>query len=169
MIDVGANWILINSSQRRIYSYTSVSMYCQPLKVTPSVKFLRVTIDNHLNMKLHVGHLGRTYLVSRMNIIRPNSTIATLLILLYRIFARSCMDYASTVLTILNKTQSHWLEVIQNRCFHYAQRTVDCTCISNDECCSRCNIVSVVQCILAAASNWWQKASDNNDSIVHFI
>ena len=82
-------------------------MYCQPLKVTPSVKFLGVTIDNHLNMKLHVGHLGRTYLVSRMNIIRPNSTIATLLILLYRIFARSCMDYASTVLTILNKTQSH--------------------------------------------------------------
>ena len=29
-------------------------MYGQPLKVTPSVKLLSVTIDSHLNMKLHV-------------------------------------------------------------------------------------------------------------------
>ena len=53
------------------------------------------------------------------------------------------MDYTCTTLTALNKTQRQKLEVIQNRCFHYARRAVDSTCISNNELRLRCNIVSV--------------------------
>ena len=34
-------------------------MYGQHLKVTESVKFLGVHIDNHLSMKLHVEHIEK--------------------------------------------------------------------------------------------------------------
>ena len=73
------------------------------------------------------------------------------------------MDYAYTALTALNKTQRKKLEV--NRFLCYARRAVDSTCISNNELCSRCNIVSVEQRILALADIWWKKASKNNDII----
>ena len=69
------------------------------------------------------------------------------------------MDYACTALTALNKTERQKLEVIQNRCLRYARRVVDSTCISNNELCSRYNIVSVEQRILALADIWWKKAS----------
>ena len=46
---------LINFSQRKIIKDTSISMYGQPLKVTNTAKFLGVHVDNHLNMKLHMG------------------------------------------------------------------------------------------------------------------
>ena len=117
-------------------------MYGQPLKVTNTAKFLGVHIDNHLNMKLHMEHIERASLISRMNITRLNSFNATLLIRLYKIFTRPYMDYACTALTALNKTQRHKLEVIQNRCLRYARRAVDSTNISNNELRSRCNIVS---------------------------
>ena len=55
------------------------------------------------------------------------------------------MDYACTELTALNKTPRQKLEVIQNRCLRYAREVVDSTCISKNEFCSRCNIVSVEQ------------------------
>ena len=42
----------------------------QPLKVTPSFKFLGVTTDNYLSLKLHVNKIDRACLVNRMNIAR---------------------------------------------------------------------------------------------------
>ena len=112
-------------------------MYGQPLKVTHSVKFLGVHIDNHLSMKLHVEHIERASIISRMKTSRLNSVNATLLIHLYKIFTRPYMDYACTALTVLNKTQRQKLEVIQNHCLRYARRAVDSTSISNNEFCSR--------------------------------
>ena len=103
-----------------------------------------------------------------MNITRLNSTNGTLLIRVYKIFVRSHMKYACTALITLNKSQSHRLEVIQNRCFRYARRTVDSTCICNDEVRSPCNIANVEQRILHVANNWWRKASNNNDDLVSF-
>ena len=78
------------------------------------------------------------------------------------------MDYACTALTALIKSQRQKLEVIQNRCVRYTRRAVDSTCISNNELRSRCNIVSVEQCILILADSWWKKASKNNDDIINF-
>ena len=78
------------------------------------------------------------------------------------------MDYACTPLTAPSKPQRQKLEVTQNRCFRYARRTVDSTYISNNELCSRCNIVSVEQRILPLANSWWKKASKNNDDIINF-
>ena len=147
---------------------TSITIYGHPLKVTESVKFLGVHTDNHLNMKLHIEHIERASLISRMRIARLNSVNAMLLIRLYKIFTRPYMDYACTVLMQLNKLQSHKLEVIQNRSLHYARRTVDSTCITNSKLLSRCNIVSVEQCILALADSWWKNASKNNDNIISF-
>ena len=143
-------------------------MYGYPLKVTESVKFLGVHIDNHLSMKHHIKHIERASLISKMRIAKLNSVNATLLIRLYKIFTRPYMDYACTALTQLSKLQRHKLEVIQNRCIRYARRTVDCTCISNSELRSR-NIVSMEQCILALADSWWKKASKNNGDIIDFI
>ena len=100
-----------------------------------------------------------------MRITRLNSINNVLLIHFYKIFTRPYMDYACTALTALNKTERQKLEVIQNRCLRYARRVVDSTCISNNELCSRCNIVSVEQRILALADIWWKKASKNNDII----
>ena len=68
---------------------------------------------------------------------------------------------------ILNKSQRHKLEVIQNRCLRYARRAVDSTSISNNELRSRCNTVSVEQRILALAGRWWKKASEYNDDIIN--
>ena len=71
---------LINFSQGKVIKGTSITMYGQPLKVTESVKFLGAHIDNHLSMKLHVEHIERASLTSRMRITRLNSISATLLI-----------------------------------------------------------------------------------------
>ena len=143
-------------------------MYGKPLKVTDSVKCLIVHIENHLSMKLHVEHIERASLISRMKITRLNSINVTLLIRLYKIFTRPYMDYGCTALTALIKKQRQKLEVIQNRCLGYARRAVDSTCISNNELRSRCNIVSVEQRILTLADSWWKKASKDNNDIINF-
>ena len=54
-------------------------------------------------------------------IARLDSTNATLLIRLYETAVRSYMVCACTALTALNKSQRHRLEIIQNRCLHYAR------------------------------------------------
>ena len=143
-------------------------MYGHLLKVADTVKFLGVHIDKHLNMKQHIEHIERASLISRMRITRLNSINATLLIRLYKIFTRPYMDYACTAQTALIKSQRQKLEVIQNHCLRYARRTVDSTCISNNELRSRCNIVSVEQRILTLADRWWKKASKNSDDIINF-
>ena len=143
-------------------------MYGQPLNVKESVKFLGVHIDNHLSIKLHAEHIERASLISRMRITRLNSVNATLSIGLYEIFTRPYMDYVCTAFTALSKSQRQKVEVIQNRCLHYTRRAVDSICISNNELCSCCNIVSVEQRILALADSWWGKASKNNDGIISF-
>ena len=143
-------------------------MYGHLLKVTESVKFLGVHIDNHLNMKQHKEHNERASFISRVRIARLNSANATLLIRLWKIFTRPYMDYACTALTALNKSQRHKVEVIQNRCRRYARRATDATCTSNSELSSRCNIVSVNQRILALENSWWKKASESNDDIINF-
>ena len=61
-------------------------MYDQPLKVTASVKLLGVHIVNHLSTKLHVEHIERASLISRMRITKLNSSNATILIRLYKRF-----------------------------------------------------------------------------------
>ena len=126
----------------------SITMYGQLLKVTQSVKFLGVHIDDHLNMKLHVKHIERASLINRMRITGLNSISATLLIQLYKIFTRPYMGCACMGLTALNKTQRQKLEVIQNCFLRYARRAVNSTCISNNELHSCCDIVSVEQCFL---------------------
>ena len=119
-------------------------------------------------MKLHVEHIDRACLISRMRITRLNSINATPLIHLYNIFIRPYMDYACTALTTLNRKQRQKLEVIQNLCLQYTRRAVDSTCISNNELRSCCNIVSVEQCILTMAGSWRKKASKNSDDIINF-
>ena len=74
-----------------------------PLKVTESVKFLGVHIDNHLRMKQHIEHIERVSLISRMKIAKLNSVNTTLLIRLYKIFTRLYMDYACSALMQLSK------------------------------------------------------------------
>ena len=160
---------LINFSQWKTIKDASISMYGQPLKVTNTAKFFGVHLDNHLNMKLHMEHIERASLISRMGITRLNSINATVLLHLHKIFTRLYMDYACTALTALNKIQRQKLEVIQNHCLWYARRAVDSTNISYNELHSRCNIVSVEQHILALADSWWKKASKNNDDITNFI
>ena len=88
-----------------------------------------------------------------MRITRLNSIIVTMLIRFYKTSTRPYMDYACRALTALNKTQRQKLEVIQNRCLRNARRQVDSTCISNNEFCSRCDVVSVEQRIPALADN----------------
>ena len=97
---------LNNFSQRKVIKNTLITMYGQPLKVIQLVKFLEVHTDDHLNMKLHVEHIERASLISRMRITRLNSINATLLICLYKVFTKPNMDYACTALTALNKTQT---------------------------------------------------------------
>ena len=143
-------------------------MYRHLIKIADTIKFLGVHIDKHLSMKQHIEHIARASLISRMRIRRLNSVNATLLIRLYKILTRPYMDYACTALTILNKSQRHKLEAIQNHCLHYARRAVDSTCISNNELRSRCNIVSVEQRILALADRWWKKASKTNNDTINF-
>ena len=142
-------------------------MYRHPLKVTESVKFFSVHINNHLSMKQHIEHIEKASLISRMRIAKLNSVNATLLIPLYKIFTRPYMDYTCTALTTFSKLQRHKLEVIQNRCLRYARRTVSSACISNSELRSRCNIVIVEQRILALADSLWKKASKSNDDIIN--
>ena len=108
-------------------TFPKSKMYGQPLKVTQSVKFLGVLIDNPLNMKLHVEHIERAFLISKMRITRLNSINATLLICLYKIFTRPCTNYACTALTTLNKTPRQKLKIIQNSCLCYAKKAVDWT------------------------------------------
>ena len=96
---------LINFSQRKVIKDTSITMYGHPLKVTDSVKFLGVHIDNHLSMKQHIEHMERSSLISKMRITGLNSVNATLLIRLYKFFTRPYMDYACTALTALSKSQ----------------------------------------------------------------
>ena len=95
-------------------------------------------------MKLHIQHTEKTYLVSKMNITRLNSTTDKLLVRLCKMFVRIYMDYAYTALTTLKKSQKHRLQVIQNRCLPYAIRTVDFTCISNDELRSHCKKLETI-------------------------
>ena len=143
-------------------------MYGHLLKVADVVKFLCVHIDVHLNMKQHIEHIERTSLINRMSIARLKWVNGILLIRLYKIYTRPYMDYAWTGMTILNKSQRHKLEIIQNRCLRYAKRAVDSTSISNSEFRSRCNIVTVEQCILALEDRWWKKAYKNNGIIINF-
>ena len=103
-----------------------------------------------------------------MRIGRSNSVNATRLIRLIKIFTRPYMDYACTALTTLSKTQRHKSEVIRNRCFRYARRAVNSTCISNNELRSHCDIASVKHRIFALTDSWWKKASKNNGDIITF-
>ena len=96
---------LINFSQRKVIKDTSITMYGHPLKVTDSVKFLGVHIDNHLSMTQHIEHMERSSLMSKMRITGLNSVNATLLICLYKFFTRPYMDYACTAPTALSKSQ----------------------------------------------------------------
>ena len=157
---------LINFSQRKVINDSSIAMYGHRLKVTDSVNILGVYTDKRLNMKQHIEHIDRASLISRMRITRLNSVNATLLIRPWKIFSRPYMDYAYTALTAVNKTQRKKLEV--NRFLCYARRAVDSTCISSNELCSRCNIGSVEQRILALADSWWMKTSKNKDDIINF-
>ena len=156
---------LINFSQRKVIKDTSITMYGHPLKVTDSVKFLGVHIDNHLSMKQHIEHMERSSLISKMRITGLNLVNATLLIRLYKFFTRPYMDYSCMALT--NHRDKSSKEVTQNRCQN-ARREVDSTCISNNELRSRCNIVSVEQRILELANTWLMKASKNNENIINF-
>ena len=107
---------LIYFSLRKVISEISIAMYSQSLKVPSPVKFLRVIIGNHSSMKLRMEYVERARLVDRMYITRRNSTSATILIRLYKIFARQNVGYGCTALTTLNNSQRHRLQVIQNRC-----------------------------------------------------
>ena len=62
--------------------------------IITTVKFLGAHIDNHLNKKLHVEYMERAFLIGRMGITKLNSISATLLIRLYKTFARPYMNYA---------------------------------------------------------------------------
>ena len=119
-------------------------------------------------MKLHVEHIERTSLISKIRITRLNAINTTLLVRLYKIFTRTYMVYACTALTALNWKQRQKLKAIQNLCRQYARRAVGSTCIFNNELRSRCNIVSVEQHILTLAGSWWKKASKNSDDIINF-
>ena len=119
-------------------------------------------------MKLHVEHIERTSLISKIRITRLNAINTTLLVRLYKIFTRTYMVYACTALTALNWKQRQKLKAIQNLCRQYTRRAVDSTCISNNELRSCCNIVSVEQCILTMAGSWRKKASKNSDDIINF-
>ena len=66
--------------QRNVLSDTSITMNLQLLKITPSVKFLDVLIDNYLSMKCPMEHIKRAFNLSRMVIVKLNSINATLLI-----------------------------------------------------------------------------------------
>ena len=77
---------LINFSQRNFIKDPSITMYRHSLKITESLKFLGVHIDNHLSMKQHIEYTERAFLISRMRIARLNSVISTLLIRLCKIF-----------------------------------------------------------------------------------
>ena len=81
-----------NFSQRKVITDSSIAMYGQPLKVTDSVKFLDVYIDNHLSMKQNMEHIERASLTNRMRIKKFNSINATLLIRRYKTFTRPYMD-----------------------------------------------------------------------------
>ena len=96
---------LINFSQRKFIKDTSITMYCQPFKVTQSVKFLGVHIDNHLNMKLHVKHTERASFINRMRMTKLNSIKAAPLIRLYKTLTRPYTEYDCAAITALNKTQ----------------------------------------------------------------
>ena len=159
---------LLNFSQRKVIKDTLIPIYGHPLKVTDSIKFLGVHIDNHLSMKLQAENIERAPLISRMRITRLNPTNVTLLICLYKIFTRPYMDYACTAQTALNKTQRQKLGVIQTCCLRYGRKIVDSTCILNNKLHSRCNVFSVEQHILALEDSWWKKASKSNDDIINF-
>lgn len=62
-------------------------------------------------------HIERLYILNRINITRFNSTNATLLICLHKLFRRLYMDYPCTALTTLNESQRHSIEIIQTRFF----------------------------------------------------
>lgn len=62
-------------------------------------------------------HIERLYILNRINITRFNSTNATLLICLHKLFRRLYMDYPYTALTTLNESQRHSIEIIQTRFF----------------------------------------------------
>ena len=82
-----------------------------------SVKLLGVIIDSLLSIKLHMEHIERLYILNRINITRFNSTNATLLICLHKLFRRLYMDHPCTALTTLNKSQRRSIEIIQTRFF----------------------------------------------------
>ena len=110
---------LINFSQRKVICETSITIYVQPLKITPSVKFLEVIANSHLNVKLYLEHTKRACLLGRKNITRLYSTNVTLLIHLYKVFLRLYIFWDRTA---LNKTQIHRLEIIQVLCLHYVKK-----------------------------------------------
>ena len=92
-------------SFKKFLSDTSITIFGKSGKVTPKVKFLDVTNDNHKRMKYNVEHLKSACHKSRMNIAKLNSIIATLLIRLQEVFVRLYMNYACTALTTLNKKE----------------------------------------------------------------
>ena len=85
---------LINFSQSKFICKTPVTMYGQPLKVTLSIKFLVITTNSYLSMNYKMEHTERACLLTRINIARVNSTNASLLLRLYKIFVRPDVDYA---------------------------------------------------------------------------
>lgn len=62
--------LLYQFSRRRVIKDTSITTYGQPLKVIQSLQFLGVHIDNHLNRKLHVEHIERAFVISKIRIKR---------------------------------------------------------------------------------------------------
>lgn len=101
---------LIKFSQRKVFNDTSITKYSQPLKVTQSVKFLRVIIDSHLNMKLHVNYIEGAYLECYKTKYNQCCPINPPLQNYYKILNGLCLHSPYCA----RKSQRHGLEVIES-------------------------------------------------------
>ena len=71
---------IVNFSQCKFPSNTSITINGQNLKFGPIVEFFVVAIDNYSSLKYHMEHIERVCLISTVSVTKLNFFIAFVLI-----------------------------------------------------------------------------------------
>ena len=148
----------------------SIKMGDQNIKDVKEVKFLGVILDDKLKLDTFVSDKINKLLGIRKQIFKmkyKDCVSLRILVILYKVFLRSKIEFGLPALIIAKKDQMNRLESFQHRILsHFLDypRSVNRISINN-----QCNLTSVNERINELSKKWFKKSMINNPDIKSFV
>ena len=141
----------------------------RPIEIVQKIKFLGITLDYRLNLNEHIDNkisqaFTKIHLLINMN---HNNISITSKRRVYITLIRSIIEYGSSMLCAINKTNTTKLELFQNKCMRIITNSRRSTKITDLYALS--NITPIKSRILDLAKKWFTQAKANPKNNVSFI